>query len=99
MNTEKIPIQDSPFATNFGVALAVDNLDNETIANVTAMITRDPDDPSQLCSSIRFSSAAPEMMVLLIQAIMDEIEKPEFAHLWEDNKAEYGEEEGEEEDE
>jgi hypothetical protein len=95
MNTEKIPIQDSPFATNFGVALAVENLDNETLANVTAMITRDPKDPEQLCSSIRFSSAEPEMLVLLIQALLDEIEKPEFAHLWEDNEIEYCEEEDE----
>jgi len=96
MNTEKIPIQDSPFATNFGVALAVENLDNETLANVTAMITRDPKDPEQLCSSIRFSSAEPEMLVLLIQALLDEIEKPEFAHLWESDE---GEELNEEENE
>jgi hypothetical protein len=95
MNTEKVPIQDSPFATNFGVALAVENLDNETLANVTAMITRDPKDPEQICSSIRFSSAEPEMLVLLIQAILDEIEKPEFAQLWEDNEIEYCEEEDE----
>jgi hypothetical protein len=94
MNTN-VPIDQSPFATNFGVALAVENLDRETVASAMVLLTENPKDPTKLFASIRFSSASSTQLIALTNAFLEEIEKPTFADLWEDNAANEEEEEEE----
>ena len=96
MNLEILPLAQSPLTTDFGVVMALDAFDRSTVANMTALLTRDPKDSTQLNASIRFSPATREHRILLINTLIEEINKPEFDDLWDrDGEEEFNEEEDE----
>lgn len=101
MKTEKEPMfreipmdRNAPLNSNFGLVLAVDALKANALAHIVAAITDDPSDPEKLLASITFHIPTRELAVILVNAILEEIDKTYF-----DGHLDAPEGDGEEEDE
>jgi hypothetical protein len=72
---------DAPLNNNFGLVLAIDALNTNTMAHMVAAITEDPKDPRRLIASVQFRAPSRTLACLLMNAIMEEIDKVQYDDL------------------